>query len=315
MRLIIASLFFFIISFFSSLFTLAQALPQDIDITLYPAEPKPGERVTATATSYSMDLNSATITWVYNGTTLSVGTGKNSISFTAPSSSAVATLSVTASGSAGSAQSSLIIRSASVDVIWEAIDSYTPPFYKGKALAPVGGRLRAVAVGSATAPKTLSYSWNYNNSAVPAQSGTNKNSVTIKTDVLGGNESFGVIARSGGFNGSGSIVVPLRNPDVLLYQKSNGFIDYAKGSSKDVYITTPGVTLRAEPYNFSVTNSLENSLSVGFNLDDQSFIGTSHIQELSITKPDDAGDSTLGINITSLKERLQFIKRSFILHF
>lgn len=295
--------------------SIAQVLPENIDITLYPSEPKPGERVTATAVSYGMDLNSATITWVYNGATISVGTGRTSTSFTAPSSSTVATLSVTASGNGGSAQSSIVIRSASIDVIWEAIDSYTPPFYKGKALAPVGGRLRAVAVPSVTAPKTLSYTWNYNNSAVPAQSGTNKNSITIKTDVLGGNESFGVTARSGGFSGSGSISVQLRDPDVVVYQKSNGFIDYTKGSTRDVYITVPGITLRAEPYNFSISNTVENSLSIGFNIDDQSFIGTNHAQELSITNPENTGESALSINITSLKERLQFIKRSFTLRF
>lgn len=315
MRLILASLFFFLISFFSSLFAVAQVLPQDIDITLYPSEPRPGQSVTATAQSFGMDLNSSTITWTYNGTTLSVGTGKTSVVFTAPSSSAVATLSVSASGQGGTASSSLIIRSASVDVIWEAIDSYTPPFYKGKALAPIGGKIRVTAIPSATAPKTLSYSWQYNGDAVLNQSGSNKTSITIKTDVLGTNESFSVRAIGGSFTGSGSTQVQLRDPQILVYQKSNGFIDYTRGSTRDVYITTPGVTLRAEPFNFSIINSVDKSVSLGFVLDGQSFVGTSNAQELSITRPDTTGDSPFSVTATSLRERLQTIKRSFTLHF
>lgn len=308
-------LIFIIIFGLWSHFVSAQGLPQDIDITLYPSEPKPGQSVTATAQSFGMDLNSSTVTWTYNGTTLSVGTGKTSVVFTAPSSSTVATLSVSASGQGGTASSSLIIRSASVDVIWEAIDSYTPPFYKGKALAPIGGKIRITAIPSATAPKTLSYSWQYNGDAVLGQSGSNKTSLTIKTDVLGTNESFSVKALGGSFTGSGSTQVQLRDPQILLYQKSNGFIDYGRGSIRDVYITTPGITLRAEPFNFSITNSIDKSVSIGFMLNGQSFVGTSNAQELSITRPDSTGNSPFSVTATSLRERLQTIKRSFILHF
>lgn len=293
----------------------AQVLPEDIDIVLFPTEPKPGERVSATAQSFGLDLTSATITWVYNGATIGVGTGKTSVVFTAPSSASVSTLSVTATNSQRTAQSTVLIRSASVDVVWEAIDAYTPPFYKGKALAPVGGRIRATAVPSVTAPKTLSYNWRYNGDAVPTQSGTNKNSLTIKTDVLGDLENLAVSVQSGGFAGSGSVQVKLRDPDVLIYKKLNGFIDYAFGSVKDIFINTPGVTLRAEPFNFSVANGVDKSVSLGFTLGDQSFVGTTNAQELSITSPEDTGESPLSVMATSLRERLQLAKRNFTLHF
>ncbi len=293
----------------------AQVLPQDISISTIPTNPKPGEKITATVESFGMDLMSASITWQYNGTVVAVGTGKTAIVVTAPRSGAVGALSVSATSTEGSASATVLIRPASVDVIWEAVDSYVPPFYKGKALPAVGATLRAVAIPSASAPKTISYSWQHNDDAVQNQSGTNKNSVTIKTDVLSNNESFLVSASGGSFSGGGSTAVTLRSPDVVLYQKSNGFINYAHGSIGDMDIFLPGVTLRAEPFNFTVAQPIEQALSIGFNLDETSFVGTTNALELSITKPEQGGDSSFAVTIRSLKERLQSAKRTFTLHF
>lgn len=311
----IISIFILVLILLSPSGLWAQTLPIDIDISINPAEPKPGQQVSATLQSFGMDLNSANISWFYNGAPLSSGVGKKSTDFIAPTSNTLAGLSVTATGAEGTAQSSITVRSASIDVIWEAVDSYVPPFYKGKALAPIGGKIRAVAVPSITAPRSISYSWFYNNSAVPGQSGTNRNSLNIKTDVLSDIESISVSAVSGSFTGSGSIKIPLRNPEILIYQKSNGFIDYTKGSIRDVFVTEPGVTLRAEPFNFSIAGNVEKSLSIGFLLGEEPFVGSTNVQELSITRPETSGESSIEVNITSIKERLQILKRRFTLHF
>lgn len=311
-RILIFSLIFIAILIST---TNAQVLPQDISISINPSEPKPGQQVSASVESFGMDLYNATITWKYNNTTIGVGTGKTSVNFVAPNSSSTNVLSVSATGPDGSASSSIIIRSSSVDLIWEATDSYTPAFYKGKALPSVGARLRVTAIPNITAPKTLSYRWQYNGDAITNQSGTNKNSLSIKTDVLSSTEGFSVVVNNGGFTGTGNIKIPLGDPNVVVYQKSNGFIDYSKGSLRDVFITVPGVTLRAEPFNFSIPNTTQNDISIGFKLGDQSFVGTTNNQELSITKPDNTGNSDMTINITSLKERLQQISKAFILHF
>ena len=308
-------LFSLILTLFWISTSFAQGLPQDIDISIYPIEPKPGQEISAKVSSFGMDLSSATITWKYNNTTLSVGTGKTTVNFKAPSSSTTSVLYVSASGTEGFAETSIIIRSASVDVIWEATDSYTPPFYKGKALPAVGAKLKIAAIPSITAPKNMSYNWRYNGNAIQNQSGTNKDSLSIKTDVLGSNESFSVVIGSNSFSGSGSTQVTLRDPNIVMYQKSNGFIDYTKGSLKDIFITLPGVTLRVEPFNFTIAKSIEESLSIGFKLNDQSFIGTANSQELSITRPANAGQGSISATVTSIKERLQQVSRSFNLNF
>ena len=82
--------------------------------------------------SNGFDLTQASIVWVYNGATVASGIGKTMITVVAPANGRVGTISATANGSDFSATTAtLILRPASVDVLWEGADSYTPPFYKG----------------------------------------------------------------------------------------------------------------------------------------------------------------------------------------
>lgn len=293
----------------------AQVLPEDIYITLSPNDPAPGEKITATAQSFDTDLTVSKISWYYNGKLVLSGIGKTTVSVTAPLVGGSATLSVVANGASGDAEDEIVIRPGSVDVIWEAIDSYTPPFYKGKALAPVGSKIRVTAVVNANAPKILSYNWKYNDSKVINQSGINKNNIVIKTDTLTTNNSFGVEITGGTFEGEGLVSVPLRDPEVIIYQKSNGFIDYAYGSTKNTNISTPGITIRVEPFNFTINKIPENSLNINFTVKEQAFAGIGHIQELPINKPEDSDQGLLGVTVSSLKERLQSIKKTFTLNF
>ena len=294
---------------------LAQVLPADINISIFPTDPKPGQVVTATVESFGMDLTKSNISWQQNGKNVLVGIGKTNLSFTAPDSGKALVISVAASDDTSDANSSITIRPASVDVIWEAIDAYTPPFYKGKALASTGGRLRAVAIASGNAPKTLSYSWKYNDSSIKNQSGTNKNSLSIKTDMLSNRQNFSVQVSGGTFEGNGGTSLSLRNPDIVLYKKSNGFINYANGSIDNMNISESGTTLRVEPFNFSVNKIIDQTLNIVFDIGGQSFSGISQSQELPITRPENGGESIFTVNISSLKERLQNAKHSFTLSF
>ncbi len=293
----------------------AQVLPEDIYITLSPNDPAPGEKITATAQSFDTDLTVSKISWYYNGKLVLSGTGKTTVMVTAPLVGGSATLSVVANGVSGDAEDEIVIRPGSVDVIWEAIDSYTPPFYKGKALASIGAKIKAVAIPSANTPKTLSYNWKYNDNSISKDSGVNKNSLVIKTDVLTKNPTFSVDITGGTFEGNGKSSLTLRDPSLVLYQKNNGFIDYAHGSLSDTSISNSGVTLRVEPFNFSFIKSLENSLNIKFTLNGESFSGVEQVQELPIDSPEASGSSAIDISATSIKDRFQSARKTFNLNF
>ncbi len=309
----------FITLFFSLLFitktSFAQILPEDISISLYPNNPKPGQIVSATVESFGVDLSRTSISWYYGDKLIASGTGKTEVKITSPGFGQKLPLLVRVFGGSINSETSIVISSSELDVIWEAVDSYTHPFYKGKSLASVGSKIKAVAMPSVGGLKNLSYSWSHNGTVLKGLSGTNKDSITIKTDALSGNESFSVNVSGGTFEGENSVSLTLRYPDVVLYPKSNGFIDYANGFSSLIPLNTEGVTLRAEPYNINVNKSILGSLDIKFNIEGQIFEGEILPQELPIAKPDNSGQSSLEISVSSIKEKLQTIKKTFTLSF
>lgn len=293
----------------------AQSTTPDISITLNPSAPRPGETIDATLESFTIDLNEALITWRYNNTIVASGQGKKSVRIVAPTSDAPAILSVSARGVEGSVDTAVVVRSASVDMVWEATDSYTPPFYKGKALAPVGGALRIVGIPSATAPRSLTYQWQYNDAAVPTQSGKNRSTLFLQTDELGQTEQINLTVSGGAFSGSGSTSIPLRTPSIVMYEKTNGFIDFASGSTSGFTLSKPSATLRFEPFNISTYGTLESSLSSSISLGgkplDEQFV----FNEAPIIKPDGSGQSTIKVTLGSVKKLFQTITQSFVIQF
>jgi len=153
-----------------------------ITINTSPKRPKPNQLITVSIESFSTDLNRAEISWFLNGTEETGATGRKSFQFETGGPGSVSNiLVVVKSPDSGILQQSLNIRPATVDVIWEA-QSYTPPFYQGKALYPFQGTVKVVAMpnivtenGSPLNPKNLVYSWRVNGNPATDASGYGKN--------------------------------------------------------------------------------------------------------------------------------------------
>ena len=293
----------------------AQMVTDDISIDTIPINPEPGQTVTLTATSYSIDLSQANLTWVYNNTIVAKGVGKTSIAVIAPASGATGVVSVSTTG-AGSetVHGSVILRPASVDVIWEASDSYTPPFYKGKALLAPNGKVRVTAVPSLTAPKNLSYTWSRNGSALQNDSGYNKSSVLFTHSEFNPQEFVEVTTKGGVFQGAGSIRVSPQDPSVVIYQNKRGFIDYAHGYSDSIPLTQGGVVLHSEPFYFSLPNKLLSNLEFKTTIDGE-LVTPSQPNEIGLSRPTTAGKSILTLAITPFAYSLQHIEKTFTLIF
>lgn len=291
----------------------AQTLDPDAEILLVPNNPKPGERVTARLQSFGINLSQSIITWKYNNTTIESGAGKTSITITAPSATTPATLSAVATSIEGTAQASITILPASVDILWEAVDAYTPPFYKGKALAPTQGVIKVTAIPHSNAPKTLTYQWQQNNSALQTLSGVNKNSITIRADELNSEERFSVSTSGYGFSGSNNVTIPTRDPDIVAYTKKEGFIDFSKGVTKNILTPNTGISLFFAPFNFSVPQSINNDLDINISTGENDITNLQQKNQVVVTTPTEGGDGQLSVIIQSVKKRLQRAARTFTL--
>lgn len=295
----------------------AQAATIDLSLSTIPLNPEPLQQVTISAESYSTDLSQANMLWTYNGKTISNSIGQTSITVTAPASGLTGTISLTASGGAfSSTTATLLLRPASVDLLWEGADSYTPPFYKGLALPSTGGIIRVTAIPSINAPANLSYAWTQNDDAQQADSGYNKSSFTFQNSDLIPTEDVSVTESSGDFSGTGDIQITPGDPSIVGYFNTNGFIDYANGSSDQLSTTGTGATIHFEPYFFSVPTNIPHDLSFSFLDNSNNPIPAGNEEnEVPLSRPDGGGQSLFNVSVTTNVYSLQNLERPFTLNF
>lgn len=141
--------------------------------------PDPGETVTVSVRSSDFDLDRASYRWTVNGAApkgAEQGVGAKSYSFTAGKTGTSYSVKVTVTPPSGSALSkTAVVRSFDMPLYWWA-DSVVPAWYRGKALPSIGSDVRIAALPNLPGvnPKTLLYSWEFNNNFAGNQSGVGK---------------------------------------------------------------------------------------------------------------------------------------------
>ena len=265
--------------FFFVIISLAFVLPfclfaqeQDFGITLSstPEQALPYLPVTVSVESFSSDLDRATIQWTINGKIVKSGTGIKTISFRAgPLGSATTVVATVATIDGGQFSAGKTIYTTDTDIVWEAVDSYVPPFYKGKALPADEARVKAVAIpavvgfGSTVKPKDFVYTWKRNFDIFGDASGAGKASYTFALDYLNTKEkiSVDVGARSGSFSATASTDIVIVKPSINFYQKTaDGIIHFEKtiGSNETLFSDS---SLFASPFSISSKNASDGILS------------------------------------------------------
>ena len=295
----------------------AQLGTADLNITTVPINPQPLQNVQIRLQSFGFDLSQATITWKNNGTVIATGIGRTTVNIIAPGNGKVATITATADSSDfATTMATLLLRPASVDLLWEGADSYTPPFYKGRALPSVNGLIRVTAIPAISAPHGITYDWTENDSAMQDASGYEKTSIVFKNDSLNNTETIGVNGSNSSFNGSNTITITPGNPDVVGYFNTDGFIDYSNGSTNALTTGATGAVLHFEPYYFSVPNNIPTDLTFSYTDNGGANILTGGSQnELRLSRPDGGGQSQFNVGITTSTYSLQNLTRLFSLNF
>jgi hypothetical protein len=295
----------------------AQTTTIDLALSTLPLNPLPLQKVTLTVQSYSTDLSQATIVWTYNNQTVASGIGRTDITIMAPASGVAGTVGVTASGASFAPTSTtLVLRPASVDMLWEGADSYTPPFYKGLPLPSLGGIIRVTAIPSISAPRQMSFNWSHNTEAQPSKSGYNKSSFVFQNSDLVPTDHVEVAAQSGSFSGTNSVDIIPGDPTVRGYINTDGYIDYANGSNTGLATNNTGVIAHFEPYFFSAPTSISHDLRFSYSGPNGAALPAGDIPtELRLSRPDTGGRSQFSISIQTVIYSIQNITRQFSVNF
>lgn len=272
--------FFFLIIFFTTSFVFkTYAIEQtpnvseasDIFMQLSPQNPAPGDSVIITLSSYSQDLNSDMIYWFVNGRNTTSGIGKKSITVSSPDAGSETSVvaQITLPGNIKS-EVKTSISPARMTLLWEAYDSYVPPFYKGKALMPPGTWIKAVAIpeiiiGSKTIkPENMVYNWQQDYINIQGGSGYGKDYYLYKDNLFKSSTNIEVSsATTDGKNSStGNVSVETTNPQLSFYKEDDKLgIMWNNALTGNYKMKEGQVMIVAAPYFISPSSIKDPSLT------------------------------------------------------
>jgi len=264
-----------------------------VDISLSPQNPEPLERVGAILNGPLIDFDKSEIYWYINEELQSYGIGEKSFSFTAGEAEEKTILDVVVVTNEGKRfDLQKTITPTSVDLLWEA-QTYTPPFYRGKALPTEGSSVKIVAMPNT---KDVSvkyiYTWGVDDIfPLTDHSGYNRTSFVMNGLETGYSRKVKVSIASfdGSKNAEKQIKVSSVDPKPILYKNN---LSAGLFGRQAVYgaqrMVDDRLLLRVEPYFFSNTDFQDNKLEYIW-LINQQYIDENKTQdrEMEFGKPKD----------------------------
>ena len=301
-------------------------LPDALVFSVAPENPRAGEMVTVTVSSFSADLNTSFLSWTVSGKNAGSGTGKTEIAFRlgAEGSSSAVNLSVeTKSGATLSKQ--FVIRPSSIHLLWQA-NSYVPPLYRGKALPPPGSTITVAVVppiigpqGTALRLSDLIYTWKRNGITLGDQSGRGKSTTHIGGPDIAGETFISVEITNGTtFASHGEISIPAVDSQILLYENDPLAGVLFERAVIDTYeLRADEVKLTSYPYFMSTSNRVEPVLTYRWRVDGspaESVTGDSG--SIVLRRVSDAeGSASLSVAVENTSKILERALQALTIHF
>jgi hypothetical protein len=287
-----------------------------LDISVSPQYPGPEQTVTLVATNYSTDLSRATISWYIGGRLMKSGTGEKEMTFTTGKLGPSASIRAVASTvEKNTISGTIIVRPSAITLNWEA-DTFTPPFYKGKALPAPGGKVKVVALPHVYAangevgPSRLLYKWEVDGNVQTDASGYGKNVFTFRQRDVPSISRVTVTAQTldGKAVGRSSISIDPVYPHMTLYEDHPLYgirLDHAMRDKEALYnqeIRLIAVPYYSSPANFTYQWSV-NGKEVSRGGNEASALSLSR-------KPEQTGDAVVSVKMNGSERIFQEAARS-----
>ncbi|MEN9621613.1 MAG: hypothetical protein RLZZ67_47 [Candidatus Parcubacteria bacterium] len=319
------SLFIFS-SFFLSVH--AQSVPgisDPVTFRMVPEYPNPNQRVTLTAQSFNTDLNKAIFKWFVNDRVYKEGVGIKEIDINSGNAGSFTAVRVQIkTPDFGTIENAFSFRPAEVTLLYEA-DTYTPPFYKVKALHSFNGAFKVTAIpeffdvsGKRINPKDLIYTWKKNGEVVGAASGFGKDSyIASQTSYLRDGEEVSVEVSSPRESLAGSAFITIKPsvPEIIFYENSPLYgVVYEKALQSTYRLIDEEFTLRAEPLSMSTDNPLSGLLSLTWDMNGSTVSNFSNKNEITLRKTGTTGGrSSVSLVVQNKRKVLQGAEASIMI--
>ncbi len=284
------------------------ATPDDVTVSISPENPGPFELVTVTVTSFSFDLNRAAITWLHGATVLKSGVGEKSFSFRTDKVGTSSTIKIKIVPNGGATiDKTVTVTPSELDILWEATDSYVPPFYKGKALPGRESRIKVVAMSPTANSKSYAFAWQNSYDPVSATG----NAYTFNGSKLKKQEVIGVTATSlnAQASASNSITINKVPAEIVFYQKSpiRGVL-YENALQGTITLPGDEMTIVAEPYFVTNIDPQASSLDYQWFINTQKVVTPFPKNELLVSRGENEGEASIGLTIVNTSILFETVK-------
>lgn len=297
----------------------------DILVNLTPPNPAPYENTNITLKSYVYDLDSVLISWSVNGKTVASGTGKKSFSTGAPVAGGESSVVATIYLPDGPIETKIAVRPSVMVLLWQAIDSYVPPFYKGKALPTQDSEVKVVAIpeirtsSGLTDIQNMTYRWKKDYTNNVDGSGYGKNFFIYINDYLEDSNNISVTASTldQKYSSQAGIDIGTTQPKILFYKKSGSFGTILEKALMDEHKIQGSETVEAVPYFISPKETQNPALIWNWFINDERVNLTSFKKNLMPLKAQSgvSGTAKLRLNIENKNKIFQTTDKEINIEF
>jgi hypothetical protein len=304
--------------------SLVPDVQEQISLDVEPRVPKPGDKVTVTLSAYGTDLNQANITWTYNGKESLKGVGEKVFEFIASKVGTQNTIKATIVPTGGpTITKTFSFTPAEVDLLWEA-STYTPPFYKGKALFTPQADVTFVALpnlsanGSSINESQAVYKWKTDYRVEGDKSGAGKNTFKYTGPIILRPHLIQVEAyaqKDSSVKALNGVELIATDPQAYIYEDHPL---YGILFNKTIYsfeMNDREKKFVAYPLFFS-TNNKNNRVTYQWNLNDSIITAPENQNYMGFRKTDqNSADVRVRVRINSIDKLLQEATKEFSLFF
>lgn len=255
-KFLLAGMYVLLFAIFALPYDALAVSPSSVSVNVNPTNYGPSENIIITISSFAANLDTVMITWFLEGKSSLSGVGEKSFSLTSGVAGSTTTVLVKISFPDGMVEKTISIRPNVMDLLWQASDSFVPPFYKGKALPSLESEIKVVAMpevkrgGVLVSPKTMTYTWrkDYGNEA--DASGYGKNFFLYTGDYLEGINNIEVTVSTVDqqYSSTANTTIESFSPEIVFYKKDilNGII--WQTALEDGHFIKSGDNIVAMPY-------------------------------------------------------------------
>jgi hypothetical protein len=313
-----------------SLFANAQfsGVEELVSFDISPNNPRANQVISVSIESFSIDLNRASsITWLLNGEIIAQEAGLKNVQFrTGKLGSSSKVDIVIKSVEKGTIRNSITISPTEVNLLWEA-NSYTPPFYAGKALPVSDADITIVAMsefvtsnGNRLSSKDLIFTWQRDGKVLGSLSGRGKDTINIIGPKLSRTSRIevGVSSSGGSLQGKGTTFISAVSPEIIFYKNDTIFgTRYEKAIRSNTTLSREEIKITAYPYFFSSGSRVVPSSNYEWRVDGSLVESAPNDNSSIILRQvgDGEGSAVVSLSIENTDKILQFAKKSFSLLF